>query len=330
MAKVRRNRKSTKGSHLWTVVLAAALAAALAGGSVLFALRYHVPESHAESDPVSVTEPTSPVRTLPKAFIDLNTFSPYIVLKDITNDRVLYSKAADTKCYPASLTKLVTALVATEVLTPETEITVGTEIRLIDPYSSRANLTVGMRMTFEQLMQAMLLPSGNDAAYAMAACAGRLLAGNENLTHKEAIAFFCGKMNEKAQALGCTGTHFVNPDGIHDAAHFTTAADMTRIAAAVLENDLIARTVATPEVNDRLLSGETVHWQSSNRLIRPDNLYTYEGATGMKTGSTKEAGNCLIASATLDGRTCVAVMMGAEKDSDRWDDATGLLDLCFQ
>ena len=268
-------------------------------------------------------------KTLPQNFIDRNTASPYIILGDATNGHILYSKNADVPCAPASLTKLMTAIVAIENTPADTIFTIGNEIYMIDPQSSRAYLRVGYRMTLESLLQAMLLPSGNDAAYAVAVQVGRIIAGNDQLDNQAAINAFCQKMNEKAAALGCTNTSFVNPDGIDAAGHLTTASDMLKIAAHALNNKTIASIVATPSVSVTLLSGQTLTWKNTNRLIQENNAYSFAGATGLKTGSTDAAGYCLAASAQRDGRTCIAIVMGAKIERHRWEDAGGLLDISF-
>lgn len=275
------------------------------------------------------TNPATASKTLPQNFIDRNTASPYIILGDATSGHILYSKNADAPCAPASLTKLMTAIVAIENTPADTIFTIGNEIYMIDPQSSRAYLRVGYRMTLESLLQAMLLPSGNDAAYAVAVQVGRIIEGNAQLDNQAAINAFCKKMNEKAAALGCTNTRFVNPDGIDASGHLTTASDMLKIAAHALNNKTIASIVATPTVNVTLLSGQTMTWKNTNRLIQENNAYSFAGATGLKTGSTDAAGYCLAASAQRDGRTCIAIVMGAELERHRWEDAGGLLDISF-
>ena len=322
-------RKRRKQRPLGLIIAAVILAAVLTLGTVFAALRQKNGGNSNVSN-ISATIPTTG-KTLPKSFINRNTASPYIVLGNVTTGITLYSKEPDAKCYPASLTKLVTALVAMDYATADTPITVGDEIYMIDPGSSRAYLTVGTRLTMEQLLQALLLPSGNDAAYTVAVQVGRIIAGDQSLSNQAALDRFMTKMNEKVTALGCTGTHFANPDGIHQDDHYTTANDMLKIATAVLEQEVIARTVALPKVRDsRLLSGQVVNWKNSNRLVQENNAYSYAGATGMKTGTTDEAGYCLIASAVREGQTSIAVVMGAPAEHNRWEDASGLLDISFQ
>ncbi len=322
-----RRAQSNKKKGIIAIV-ATALALVLAVSIVTLTLKRHTGDG-SSSLPMQDTVSTT-AKTLPKSFIDRNTSSPYVILSDVTNGRVLYAKNADAKCYPASLTKLMTAIVATENAQADTIFTIGNEIYMIDPQSSRAYLTVGSRLTLENMLQAMLLPSGNDAAYSIAVQVGRIIANNDQLDNNAAITAFCKKMNEKAAALGCQGTHFSNPDGIDAADHYTTAADMLKIAACALQNPTIAAVVATPQVNTTLLSGQTVNWKNSNRLVQENNAYSYAGATGLKTGSTDAAGYCLAASAQREGKTCIAIVMGAEQESGRWEDAGGLLDISFQ
>lgn len=321
-----RSRKNKKKAKL--ALLAVAVAAILAISIIAITIGRH---NGGEDTSSTVSETVSTTgKTLPKSFIDRNTASPYIILGDVTNNRVLYSKNADAKCYPASLTKLLTAVVAVDNAPSDAVFTIGDEIYMIDPQSSRAYLTVGTRLTLQNLLQAMLLPSGNDAAYALAVQVGRLIEGNDQLDKHAAFSAFIQKMNEKATELGCKGTHFSNPDGIDAADHYTTAADMLKIAACALQNDMIADVVSTRQVNTTLLSGQTVNWKNSNRLIQENNAYSYAGATGLKTGTTDAAGYCLAASAQREGKTCIAIVMGAKYESGRWEDASGLLDISFQ
>ncbi len=322
-------RKPKKRRHTALIVIAVIAALALAIGLVVWGLGRGGGNAGDEGTSTPVTTTTTAGKTLPKSFIDRNTSSPYVMLGDDTG-RVLYAKNENEKCYPASLTKLLTAIVAIEHTPAEYVFTVGNEVLMIDPQSSRAYLTMGSRLTLQQMLQALLLPSGNDAAYSLAVNVGRLMAGDTNLSNQAAIDRFCTEMNNKAKALGCTNTHMENPDGIHEENHYTTAADMYKIAAHALSVDAIRQVVSQPQVNVTFLSGQQVTWHNTNRLVKENNVYTYAGATGLKTGSTNEAGSCLAASATRDGRTSIAIVMGAKEESGRWEDASGLLDISFQ
>ncbi len=267
---------------------------------------------------------------LPQTFVDNNTACDYIVLYDATNNKTLYSKNADKQCFPASTTKLITALVTLQYADESTVFTVGDEIRLIDPESSRAWLRIGNRLNLQTLLEAIMLPSGNDAAYVAAANVGRIIAGNNGLSAQAAIAKFCEKMNEVAKSIGAKNTHFVNPDGMHNANHYTTASDMLLICKAAMNNPTLAAVMAEEKATRTFLSGETsATWYNTNYLLRTDTRYLYEGATGLKTGHTDEAGYCLTAAAERNGVKLIAVLMNADSTGGRFEDATGLFDVCF-
>ena len=326
-------RKKKRRSRRIAVVVVCVLALALVAwllGTALFSAEEAPTDTDHPAAPEQTTTTTQPRPTLPKAFVDKNTYSPYVVLYDVDGDEVLYSKGADKTCYPASLTKLMTALVALDYTKPEDVFTLGSEVNMISPGSSRAYLTVGTKLTMEHLLQALLLPSGNDAAYAIAVQVGRIIKSDPNLDRYAAVSVFLQKMNAKAEELGCKKTNFANPDGYHDDDHYTTAKDMLYIARAAIKNDTIKTIVSTPQVTVRFLSGQSATWHNSNRLLDADDIYGYEGAFGLKTGTTDEAGMCLAACATRDGRTTIAIVMGAESENGRWDDVRGLLDLSFQ
>lgn len=329
MAKSIFRRKKQRRKRLLLAAMACVAAVVLAITIIAVTLSRHGDETPSSGGGMAAATTTTR-RTLPKSFIDNNTFSPYVALYDATAGQMLYSKNADVQCYPASLTKLLTALVALDHSAAEDVITVGSEVSMISAGSSRAYLTTGSRLTMTQLLQAMLLPSGNDAAYVIAVHVGRTIAGNAELDRYAAVSKFCEEMNRKAAELGCTGSQFRNPDGYHENGHYTTANDMLKIAVAAAENPLIRQITSTPRVQTNLVSGQRVDWQNSNRLLMPDNAYTYEGAFGLKTGTTDEAGYCLAACAERNGHTTITVVMGADSENGRWDDARGLLDISFQ
>ncbi len=272
-------------------------------------------------------EPTmDPVRELPIDFISRHTKAPRIALYDISAQTLLYNKNGDELCAPASLTKLMTAIVALENASLDDILTAGNELYLLDPESSRAGIYMGNQLTLKQALQGLLLKSGNDVAYVLAAQIGHKM--NESKTGQAAIDLFCQKMTEKAKALGCTNTTFLNPDGIDKEGHQTTANDLLKIALYALKQPLIAEMVATQQVTTTLVSGQTKEWQNSNKLLA-GGAYAYTGACGMKTGTTDGAGNCLISCATRDGRKVLCVLLGAETDSIRYNETIELLNLGF-
>lgn len=321
----RRRKKKTP-----ILAIIAALAALVVAVVLCLSLRPKTPQT--EPDTPETLTPALPAVSmpLPQEFVDNNTACEYIVLYDATNDKVLYSKNADTQCYPASTTKLLTALVTLQYADENTTFTVGDEIRLIDPESSRAFLRIGNRLNLQTLLEAIMLPSGNDAAYTAAANVGRIIAGDDSLSAQAAISKFCEKMNETAKSLGAKNSHFANPDGIHSPSHYTTASDMLLIAKAALNDPLLSTVMSEEKVTRTFLSGETgATWYNTNYLLRTDTRYLFEGATGLKTGHTNEAGYCLTAAAERDGVKLIAILMNADSTSGRFEDATGLFTVCF-
>ena len=281
-----------------------------------------VPAVEQEEDPPTL----EPVRQLPADFLTRNTKAPRIVLYDISAKALMYEKNGDELCAPASLTKLMTAIVALETADLDTVITAGNELYLLDPESSRAGIYIGHKMTLTQALQGLLLKSGNDAAYVIAAQLGQMM--DPSVSGQAAIDLYCRRMTEKAAELGCTNTTFLNPDGIDKAGHQTTANDLLKISLYALEQPFIAKTVATNQITTTLVSGQTKTWANSNKLL-PGGAYAYAGACGMKTGTTDGAGNCLISCATRDGRTILCILLGAEKDSIRYNETIELLNLGF-
>lgn len=279
------------------------------------------------------TEPTEAPAveiSLPKDFIDQNTASDYIVVYDATSDKVIYDKQADERCYPASTTKILTSLVTLKYANADTVFTVGDEIRLIDPQSSRAYLQIGQRLDLQTVLEAIMLPSGNDAAYTAAANVGRIIAGDQTLGTKAAISRFCEEMNKTARELGAKNSNFANPDGIHEANHYTTAHDLALFAKAALAQPTLRKVMGEQKVVRSFLSGESgITWHNTNLLLQADNRFFLEGATGMKTGHTDEAGYCLAASAERDGIQLIAIVMHADSANGRFEDAHGLLTVCF-
>ena len=179
----------------------------------------------------------------------------------------------DGKVYPASTTKLFTAWVALQYLSPDDVITAGDELTLVASDASIAYVRRGHKLTAAMLVEGMLLPSGGDAAYVIAAAAGKKIRGNDNISAEAAIAAFVGEMNRRLEALGMTGTHFTNPDGYHDPEHYTTLEDIARIGALALENETIMKYATLASDRVTYASGQSNKWQNTNELIRPDSLY---------------------------------------------------------
>ena len=228
------------------------------------------------------------------------------ILYELNTDTVLLEQDADARLYPASTTKLMTALVAMEYGNPEDIITVPAEaVDGLFELGSASYLLAGEEISFMDLMEYMLIASGNDAANAMA------------IHISGSISAFADLMNNRAQELGCTNTHFVNPHGLHDEEHYTSARDLLRIAKAAMQNPTIAEIVAKDEVVLPITNKhpQTTTKYTTNYLIsrKSTREYYYEGAIGIKTGTTTPAGLCLVAACVKGDYTYYTVVLGAEK-----------------
>ena len=222
---------------------------------------------------------------------------------------ILFEKEAEKRLYPASTTKIMTALVVLETLD---RLSLGPDSRIIVPAEaaglegSSVYLKAGEEISMEELLYGMMLQSGNDAATAAAICAGGSLQN------------FVVQMNQKAEALGCTGTHFTNACGLFDENHYTTAKDMARIAAAAMQREDFRRIASAPR------------WQSSenerNFYNKNKTVHQYAGGDGVKIGFTKASGRTLVASATRNEVPLIAVVL---RDGNWFADAYAMLDYGF-
>ena len=169
-----------------------------------------------------------------------------------------------------------------------------------------------------------MIVSGNDAAYVMAVWAGRKMLGTERGSAEAALNAFMEKANEKAVSLGMTDTHFTNPDGYHDSNHYTTPRDLAYLCKAALNNPIIAESCKKTSARYMIVSGQTVNYENTNAFLK-----NYPYATGLKTGTTNEAGFCLAASAYKDGRELVSVIIGAKTTTARFTDAAAIFDIAY-
>lgn len=223
----------------------------------------------------------------------------------------LWERNPDDERAMASTTKIMTALVVLE------RADLGADVS-VTPTAARTreagiDLITGEVMTVEELLRAMLVRSANDAAVALA----EHVAGD--------VETFVGMMNAKAGELGLRHTSFANPHGLDADGHHTSAADLATMAQIALSDPRFAEIVAMPEVQIVYDDGETEVFPNSNRLIA-----TYDGATGVKTGWTNDAGYCVVVSATRGGVSLMAVVLGARSEQDRFVQAEALLDWGFE
>lgn len=229
------------------------------------------------------------------------------------------------KIYPASITKLYTAYVALQYLSPEIEITAGDEVDLVRSGSSLAYIRKGHTLTAEMLVQGMLLPSGNDAAYVLAAAAGRAILENDSATAREAVDAFMDTMNNHAASDGLTGTHFVTPDGFHEDDHYTTMKDLLKIASLVGGNRIIMKYAGMQSARVVYASGETNTWNNTNQLLNPASKYYRPQTVGLKTGHTAEAGYCLLTAERRGDRLILVGVFGCSYADGRFADTVKIL-----
>lgn len=223
------------------------------------------------------------------------------VLMDADSGRLLYDKNGEKRMLIASTTKLMTALVALEQGGLQQEITV-TGGHMAE--GSSMYLRPGEKLTLETLLYGLLLSSGNDAALAVTECMGGAVP-------------FVARMNEKAAELGMENTHFANPNGLDDEAHYSTAEDMAKLAAAAMDDPVLRRVASTKTAR---IGGRTL--TNHNKL-----LSRVEGCVGLKTGYTRAAGRTLVSCAERDGVRLVAVTL---QDGDDWNDHASLYEQGFR
>jgi len=229
------------------------------------------------------------------------------ILMDACTGQILFEKSANLKKPPASTTKIMTALLALEGGDLQETVTVSPRAASVGEAS--LELQEGERLTLQDLLYGALLESGNDACVALAEHIG----GTE--------ANFVLLMNEKAKLIGAQSTNFKNTNGLPATDHYTTAKDLATITRYVFHNQVFKQIVGTRNIIIESNLG-TRHLSNTNRL-----LYSYEGADGVKTGTTVEAGCCLVASATMQGRQLISVVLNS---NDRWKDSMQMLDYGFE
>ncbi|MDF2610509.1 MAG: putative rane protein [Lachnospiraceae bacterium] len=271
------------------------------------------------------------VEVISAAVSALNIINPAInieatnaILMDCETGNVLYHKNAMMPIYPASTTKLMTALVALDLCDITEEITIGEEVGFIASDSSRAYLKEGQRLTMQMLLEGAIVPSGNDAAYVIAAYCGRKILDNRDADAKTAIRAFVNQMNEKAKELGLISSQFMNPDGYDEEGQYTTAYDMGIIAMEAIKSLTIRTISGKSSARNIFLSGEDVTWKTSNKLINTGSGMYYQYAIGLKTGTSSHAGRCLVSAAEKDGKKYISVVMNSTS-AGRWEDSIDLL-----
>ena len=240
------------------------------------------------------------------------------ILMDADTGIVLYEKNSDEQCYPASVTKLMTALLVVENCNLNDTLTVSANaVSSVKYGDANAALKKGEEFTVEQALNIMLIKSANDMAYAL----GEHVGGS--------IANFANMMNKRAAELGCTDTHFSNASGLTDVNHYTTARDMALICRAVINSPAIMNAISytksysVPPTN---MTSETRYYRLSHSMVT--GKYLYEYCLGGKTGYTDAAGNTLATFAGKDGLRLICVVFNST-DDQRYIDTTALFEYAF-
>lgn len=261
--------------------------------------------------PISIADENSQVQeettVSEKTNTDVTILSPHAILIDPTSGQILYEHNAREQAYPASVTKLMTAILTLENCKLDDVVTVDSKALQGIPRSyTVAALQPGEQITVDKLLHVLLIPSANDAANVLAFH----MAGS--------LESFSEMMNAKAKEIGCENTHFTNPSGVHDDNHYTTAYDMALIGKYAYTFDTI-REIATNTSYDlpNLPDGKERKFKTTNTLITEKNQYYYEYATGLKTGYTDKAKSCIVATAKKDNIELLCVILGGNKTEDR-------------
>ena len=296
------------------------------------------PSEEETTVPEETTEPGPTWMTVPAG---RQLLAQQYFVYDVNNDTFVTSSASQTeRVWPASVTKLFTAYVAMQFVAPDRPITAGDALDQVAWGSSVAKLGKGDTLTAEQLVEAMLLPSGNDAAYVLAAEAGKIIADDFSMNGVAAVMTFMEEMNRQAQELGMTGSHFVNPDGIHSDDHYMSYADLCLLGKLSLQNETVMKyanvardVVSLPsqleqqsvsaDSNPNLEPGQ-VEWKNTNKLIHEGSEYYCPYAIGLKTGQTPTAGSCLLSAFEMDGHQWIIGVFGCPEEDDRFDDTIQL------
>ncbi|MCL2202831.1 MAG: D-alanyl-D-alanine carboxypeptidase [Defluviitaleaceae bacterium] len=258
------------------------------------------------------------------------------ILVEQTTGRVLYERNMHRRMYPASMTKLLTALVVLEHLDPDDVIVVGPEIRNMPLGYATGVHQEGEHITVRMLLKSLLIRSGNEAARVLALHTIQVRNNRLNLNYMEdAKGPFSNLLNDKARELGALDTRFTNPYGLHDTRHFTTAYDLARVSRAFMDVPLLAEIVGI-----RLFSGDGLegrypggamvqqfNWTNTNQML-PDAPHGHPFVTGMRTGYTTPAGECFAASAYHNGLGLISIVFDSASPG-RWQDTRRLLDFGF-
>ncbi|MBS7314897.1 MAG: D-alanyl-D-alanine carboxypeptidase [Clostridiaceae bacterium] len=231
------------------------------------------------------------------------------ILYEVTSGELVYEKNGKQKAYPASTTKIMTALLALENCEMDEPVTVTrAALNTVSPGSSIAGLQNGEVLSMYEMLECLLVASGNDAASVIAAHIGGT------------VAQFVEMMNERSRELGCTSTHYTNPSGLHDEEHYTTAEDLLKVTVEAMKHPEFVEIVGSAQVTipETNKVDHPRYFNNTNQLISQavTSVNLYSKATGIKTGHTTPAGYCLVSSAENGDLSYIAIVLGGYIDEN--------------
>ncbi|KAI4441142.1 D-alanyl-D-alanine carboxypeptidase [Schaedlerella arabinosiphila] len=245
------------------------------------------------------------------------------IVMDMESGAVLYAKAAEEQHFPASITKLLTTLVALETGEPDDTVTFTEDsISFLEPGDASIGMLAGEQLSLNDALHAVLLASANEVSYAVAENMGIKMGGTYQT--------FIDRMNERSAELGCTGSHWVNANGLHDDQHYTTAHDMARIASAVYQYEPFHHFMGALEytIAPTSLKNEARTCWQNHRMLWPENEFYYEFCRGGKTGYTDQSGTTLVTMAD-NGQMRLAAVVMADYGIQAYEDTRAMLDYAF-
>ena len=261
---------------------------------------------------------------LPTSNEELNIYSDACILIENRTGKTLYEKNSEQKMYPASTTKILTAIIVLEKgnLQDKTTVSRSAIADMKSSYTS-ADLVEGEILTVQELLEVLLVRSANDASNVLA----EYISGS--------IPEFVNLMNKKLQEIGCMNTHFVTTNGLHDDNHYTTAKDMATITRYCMRNATFRKIVAMQKcIIPATNKSEKRIYKNTNDLIINTSIYYYPGCIGVKTGFTSQAKNCLISACNKNNLQLIAVVFGASltenRKSARYVDSKTLYDYAYK
>ncbi|MGB5156462.1 MAG: D-alanyl-D-alanine carboxypeptidase family protein [Desulfobacterales bacterium] len=242
---------------------------------------------------------------------NIATYTRAAVAMDVTTGKILYAKNPDLKCFPASTTKLMTAIVSIENADLNNLVTVSKTASNVSPH--KAGFKAGDKVTVEKLLYAALVGSANDAAVALAEGVSGSVDG------------FVELMNKKAVAIGASNTRFINPNGLPGPGQYITASDLSKILQYALRYPKLREIIGTRFAEITTLDGMPIHLKNTNKLLWSD-----EEVIGGKTGYTRRAGHCFVGAAERENDKIIIALLGSPSRKDLWKQSETLIAKGFE